>query len=164
MNYALENERTDNGQQVRQGNLVSGAKTRLSDSSSVYFEERYQDGESQSGLTHATGVNLVTRERWNFGASGEFGTLRDSLSGADTERRATGIQLGYGVNAMQLSSAVEYRRDIAEQLDTTQTKRTAWLFRNSFKFTLTPDWRVIGKVNHMPDTFWRGRGWMLQLF
>src|SRR5262249_53636272 len=41
LNYALENERTDNGQEVQRGNLVSGAKTRLSDSSSVYLEERY---------------------------------------------------------------------------------------------------------------------------
>jgi len=52
-------------------------KTRLSDSSSVYLEERYQDGGSLTGLTHATGINLVARERWNLGASAEFGTLRD---------------------------------------------------------------------------------------
>src|SRR6185295_10140602 len=71
MNYALENERTDNGMQVRRGSLISGMKRRLSDSSSVYVEERYQDGGSTTGLTHATGVNLVAREKWNFGANGE---------------------------------------------------------------------------------------------
>src|SRR5207245_4965474 len=38
LNYSLENERTDNGVQVRQGNLISGVKRRLSDSSSVYLE------------------------------------------------------------------------------------------------------------------------------
>jgi flagellar motor protein MotB len=149
LNYALENERTDNGRRARSGNLVSGAKTRLSDSSSVYLEERYQDRESMSGLTHATGINLVARERWNLGASGEFGTLRDSLTGAGTNRKATGIRMGYGVDAMQLSSAIEYRRDDAEQIDTTHTQRNAWLFRNNFKFSLTPDWRVIGKLNHL---------------
>jgi lipopolysaccharide assembly outer membrane protein LptD (OstA) len=148
LNYALEDERTDNGRRVRRGNLVSGAKTRLTDSSSVYLEERYQDRGPQTGLTHATGIQLVARERWNFGASSEFGTLRDSLSGAETNRKATGIQVGYGADAMQLASAVEYRRDDAEQLDTTRTKRIAWLFRNNFKFSLTPDWRVIGKLNH----------------
>ena len=148
LNYALENERTDNGPQARRGNLISGAKRRLSDSSSVYFEERYQDQGSLTGLTHATGINLVAKERWNFGASTEFGKLRDSQTGAETNRKATGIRLGYGANAMQLSSAIEYRRDDAEQLDTTHTERTAWLFRNNFKFTLTPDWRVIGKLNY----------------
>jgi hypothetical protein len=148
LNYALENERTDNGTRVRRGNLVSGAKTRLSDSSSVYFEERYQDRESLSGLTHATGIHLVAGERWNFGASTEFGRLRDSRSGAETNRKATGVNLGFGADAMQLSSAIEYRRDDAEQLDTTHTERTAWLFRNNFKFSLTPDWRMLGKVDH----------------
>jgi hypothetical protein len=148
LNYALENERTDNGREVRRGNLVSGAKTRLSDTSSVYLEERYQDQGAMTGLTHATGINLVAREHWNFGASAEFGKLRDSLSGADTDRKAAGIRLGYGGDAVQLSSAIEYRRDDAEQLDLTHTERTAWLFRNNFKLNLTPDWRLIGKLNH----------------
>jgi len=101
-----------------------------------------------TSLTHATGIDLVTRERWNLGASAEFGTLRDSQNGAATDRRATGIRLGYGGNEIQWSSAIEYRRDIAEQIDTTHTERTAWLFRNNFKFALTPDWRIIGKLNH----------------
>src|SRR5262245_6347167 len=148
LNYALENERTDNGMQVRRGNLTSGMKRRLSDSSSVYVEERYQNGGSMVGLTHATGVNLVAKERWNFGGSSEFGRLRDSQTGAATDRKAAGIRMGYGVDKMQLSTAIEYRRDIAHQPDTTSTLRTAWLFRNTFKVQLTPDWRLIGKLDH----------------
>jgi hypothetical protein len=49
---------------------------------------------------------------------------------------------------MQLSSGVEYRRDDAEQIDTTHTQRSMWLFRNNFKFQLTPDWRMLGKLDH----------------
>jgi hypothetical protein len=150
LNYSLENERTDNGQLLRgsQGNLVSGAKTRLSDTSSVYVEERYQNGGSLSGLTHTTGINLTAKERWNFGGSGEFGKLRDSKTGAETDRKAAGIRMGYGLTKMQFSSAIEYRRDNAEQLDRTHTETTTWLFRNNFKLQLTPDWRVIGKLDH----------------
>jgi flagellar motor protein MotB len=148
MNYALENERTDNGLRVRRGNLVSGAKRRLGDASSVYLEERWQDAGSVTGLTHATGIDLVARERWNFGASAEVGTLRDAQTSAETDRKAGGVRLGYGAEAIQFSSAVEYRRDEAEQPDLTQTERTTWLFRNTFNFQLTPDWRVIGKLNH----------------
>jgi flagellar motor protein MotB len=148
MNYALENERTDNGLRVRRGNLVTGAKRRLSDASSVYLEERYQDSGALTGLTHATGINLVTRERWNLGASAEVGTLRDAQTTAETERKAGGVRLGYGAESIQFSSAVEYRRDEAEQPDLTQTERTTWLFRNTFKFQLAPDWRVVGKLNH----------------
>jgi len=148
LNYSLENERSDNGLRGRRGTMVSGMKRRLSDSSSVYFEERYQNGDSLTGLTHATGIQLVARERWNLGANAEFGTLNNSLTGAETDRKAAGIRLGYGLDSLQFSSAVEYRRDDAEQPDTTRTERTAWLFRNNFKFQLTPDWRLIGKLNH----------------
>jgi len=148
LNYSLENERTDSGLRVRRGTLVSGLKRRLSDSSSVYFEERYQDAGSQTALTHATGINFIARERWNLGANTEFGTLRDSLSGAETDRTAAGVRVGYNLDSIQFSSALEYRRDDAQQADATFNERTVWLFRNNFKYQLTPDWRVVGKLNH----------------
>ncbi len=148
LNYLMENDRTDSGVPVRKDSLVSGVKRRLSDSSSVYAEERYQDVGSQSGLTHAAGVNLVANERWNFGASAEVGTLVDSLTAAQTDRKAAGVRLGYSLDTLQLTSGVEYRRDDAQQSDATRTERTTWLFRNSFKFQWTPDWRIVGKLNH----------------
>jgi len=150
LNYSLENEQTDNGLLVHgsQGNLVSGVKTRLSDSSSVYVEDRYQNGSSLNGLTHTTGINLTTKEHWNFGGNGEFGRLRDSQTGAETDRKAAGLRMGYGVTKMQFSSAIEYRRDNVQQLDLTHTETITWLFRNNFKFQLTPDWRLIGKLDH----------------
>ncbi len=148
LNYALENERTDNGLRARRGSLVSGVKQRLSDSTSVYLEERYQHGDALTGMTHAGGIHLVARESWNFGANAEAGTLRHSLTGAETDRRALGVRAGYGREKVQLSSAIEYRRDDAEQPDTTVTERTVWLFRNSFKYQLNPDWRLLGKLNH----------------
>ncbi|HET9840182.1 MAG TPA: OmpA family protein [Candidatus Angelobacter sp.] len=151
LNYSLENERTDNDQLVHSGswgNLVSGVKTRLSDSSSVYLEERYQTGASQSGLTHATGINLVTKERWNFGGSAEFGKLFNSETAAETKRKAAGIHLGYGLDKIQFSSAIEFRRDDAQQLDLTHAIQTVVLFRNNFKYQLTPSWRLLGKLDH----------------
>jgi flagellar motor protein MotB len=150
LNYSLENERTDNGLLLRgsQSNLVSGTKMRLSDTSSVYLEERYQNGGSLSGLTHTTGINLTPKEHWNFGGSAEVGKLRDSQTGAETDRKAAGINMGYGLSKMQFSSAIEFRRDNAEQPDRTHNEMTTWLFRNNFKLQLTPDWRLIGKLDH----------------
>lgn len=148
LNYALENERSDNGLHGRRGNLISGMKRRLSDSSSMYVEERYQETDSLSGLTHATGMSLAPNERWNFGANTDIGTLTDEQTGAKTEREAGGVRMGYGFDSIQLSSAVEYRLDETQQLDQTTSERTTWLFRNSFKYQLTPDWRLIGKYNH----------------
>jgi flagellar motor protein MotB len=149
LNYALENERTDNGLRGgRRGNLISGMKRRLSDSSSMFLEERYQETDSMSGITHATGMTLAPNERWNFGANTDIGTLTDELTGAKIDREAGGIRMGYGFQAVQLSSAVEYRTDKTEQPDATLSERSTWLFRNSFKFQLNPDWRVVGKYNH----------------
>jgi flagellar motor protein MotB len=149
LNYSLENEQTDNELLLRgnQGNLVTGVKTRLSDSSSVYVEERYQNGTSLSGLTHTTGINLTAKQGWNFGGSTEVGKLRDSETGAETDRKAAGVHVGYGLATMQFSSAIEFRRDNAEQLDGTHNETTTWLFRNNFKLQLTPDWRLIGKFD-----------------
>jgi lipopolysaccharide assembly outer membrane protein LptD (OstA) len=148
LNYALENERTDNGLRNQRGNLVAGARTRLSDSTSVFHEERYEHADTQVGLTHATGVSLVPNERWNFGLSTDIGTLEDRVTGAEIERRAGGLRVGYGFQSMQLSSAVEYRYDESEALDGAWSDRTTWLFRNSFKYQLGPDWRLVGKFNY----------------
>ena len=87
LNYALENERTDNGllaTRGSEGNTVAGVKTRLSDSTSVYLEERYRNSAYTSGLTHSTGISLAPTERMNLGASTDIGTLRDALTGAET--------------------------------------------------------------------------------
>ncbi|HKQ97474.1 MAG TPA: OmpA family protein [Candidatus Polarisedimenticolia bacterium] len=148
LNYLLENDRTDAGVPIRQGSIVTGVKQRFSDSSSVYLEERYHDAGTLEGLTHAAGVNLVKNERWNFGASAEVGTLVDARTAAETDRKAAGVRVGYNRDALWLTSGVEYRRDDAEQPDTTKVERTAWLFRNSVKYQLTPDWRLVGKFNH----------------
>jgi len=152
LNYTLQNELTDNNGEFishgSQGSLVSGMKTRLSDSSSVYAEERYQNGGLMNGLTHSTGVNLVPKEHWNVGASAEFGKLRDSQTGAGTDRKAAGIHMGYGSNKIAFSSAIEYRRDNAEQPDLTHTLMSMWLLRNTGKIQLTPDWRLIGKLDY----------------
>ena len=148
LNYSLENERSDNGLLDHRGTLTSGVKERLSDASSVYVEERYQDTTTLTGLTHAAGINLVARERWNLGASAEVGTLLDAQTQAQTDRKAAGVRVGYGLDWIQWSSAIEYRRDDAEQLDLSRTERTAWLFRNRFKLQLSPDWRMLGKIDH----------------
>jgi flagellar motor protein MotB len=157
LNYALENERADNGLEGRRGNLISGVKRRLSDSSSVYLEERYQDTDMMSGLTHAAGVSLTARDRWNFGANSEIGTLIDSMTGAKTERQAGGIRVGYAFDQLQVSSGVEYRTDDAQLPDATDTQRETWLFRSNFKYQRSDDWRVVGKFNQSTSASSQGQ-------
>jgi flagellar motor protein MotB len=151
LNYALENERTDNGLRPTtgsEGNVIAGVKTRLSDSTSVYLEERYRTSAWSSGLTHATGISLAPTERLNLAASTDIGTLQDALTGAETKRRAAGVRAGFGLDALQLSSAVEYRYDESQQPDLSLSTRKTWLFRNSFKYQISDDSRLLGKLNH----------------
>jgi flagellar motor protein MotB len=148
LNYSLENERGDTGMFQRQGTLVSGMKQRLSDSSTVYVEERYQDIDSASGLTHATGVTLAPNDRWNFGVNAEVGTLVDSQTEAETKRKAGGVRVGYNHDKLQISSGVEYRDDDMQQPNLAFTNLTTWLFRNNFKYQISPDWRLVGKLDH----------------
>jgi flagellar motor protein MotB len=147
-NYALENERTDNGLLARKGNLASGFRTRYSDSASVYLEERYTHGDAPTGLMHSTGVELASFDRVNLGANLDFGTLKDPYTAAEIERTALGVSAGYGFDKLKIASALEYRVDDTEQPDTSFSKRTSWLSKNSLKYQLSEDWRIIGKCNY----------------
>ncbi len=148
LTYALENESADNGVRAKRGNLISGFKTRYSDSASVYVEEKYSHGDVPTGLTHSAGVDLAPVDRWNFGASMDVGSLRDSLTGARIERNGTGLHLGYGFDTIKFSSAIEYLVDSTQNPDLSVTQRKSWLTKNNLKYQATPAWRIIGKLNH----------------
>jgi flagellar motor protein MotB len=148
LSYTLDNERADSGLHARRGNLIHGARTRLSDSASVYLESRYQHTDSMNGLTRAMGMSLAPTDRWSLGANWEIGTLVDRRTEAETRRKAGGARVGYRWDSVVLSSGFEYRFDEAEQPDGTWSDRTTWLFRNNLKYQMTPDWRLLGKFNH----------------
>jgi len=72
----------------------------------------------------------------------------ESLTVAETDRKAAGFRIGYGAANIQWASSIEYRQDDQEQLDLSFNERTVWLFRNNFKLQMTPDWRLLGKLDH----------------
>ena len=148
MSYALDNERGVDGQHVRKGTFISGMQARLSDSGSVYREDRLEHTDASNGLIHALGLSFSPSERWSVGANWELGTLIDRRTKAETKRRAGGASIGYAFERLQLSSGIEYRYDDAQQVDGTWNDRTTWLFRNNLKFQMTPSLRLLGKVNH----------------
>jgi uncharacterized repeat protein (TIGR01451 family) len=148
LSYALDNERGATGLHRRTGTFVSGVRTRLSDSGSVYQENRYQRSDSATGLTRSMGFSFAPNDQWTLGANWEYGTLIDRQTLAETDRNAGGGSIAYGNDWLQISSGVEYRADDAEQPDGSKTDRTTWLFRNSAKIQVTPDARVLGKFNH----------------
>ena len=147
-NYSLDNERADNGLRSHRGNMATGFRTRYSDSASVYMEEKYTHGDVPTGLTSTLGVDLAPADKWNFGAKIDIGQLQDNVTGAITDRKAYGVNVGYGAESIKLASAFEYRTDETENPDTTFTTRTTWLTKNSLKYQLNPSWRLIGKFNY----------------
>ncbi len=147
LNYALKNERTDNGVRSRQGNMTGGFKSRYTDTVSIYGEERYTHGDVPTGLTHAMGVDIAPNDRWTYGASLEMGTLKDKNTAAETDRTAAGLNVGYGVSDVKYSGAIEYRNDTTQAIDTTESERITWLLKNTVKYQINPDWRFVGKLN-----------------
>ncbi len=149
--YTLENSRSDNGVSARRGNWNTGMRSRYTDTTSVYAEERYTHGDVPTGLTHAFGVDYVPDERWNYGASIEAGTLEDKNTGAETDRKALGLNAGYNFGKIVYATAVEYRVDETQipaiTAPVSSSKRTTWLMKNNLKYQISPDWRFLAKAN-----------------
>ena len=114
----------------------------------MFLEERYQHNDSQVGLTHATGINFSPNEKWTLGLNTDIGTLEDAQTGAERERTAGGLQVAFSAGELVVSSGIEYRNDDVEQLDLGRNERNTWLFRNSLKYQIGEDGRVLGKLNH----------------
>lgn len=148
LNYVVENESADNGIRAKKGDMVSGFRSRYSDSTSVYMEERYTHGDVPTGLTQSAGIDVAPTDRLNLGARVDFGTLRDNTTGAETKRSGLGFQVGYGFDTIKISSALEYRVDETQALDTSFSERKTWLIKNSLKYQVNPEWRIVGKLNH----------------
>jgi len=149
--YSLDNEQHDTNWASpggTEGNLVAGVRSRLGDSASVFLEERYRHGDSMTGLTHSTGVSFAPNQTWNFGLNTDIGTLRDLRTGAETERLAAGVQVGFASGGLRISSGFEYRNDDEEQLDLSRNQRTTWLMRNSLSYQTSQAGRLLGKLNH----------------
>lgn len=147
MNYALDNERGYDGLQARRGSLTTGARSRLTDSASVYAENQYQHA-TVVGLTRALGIDYAPTEHWTLGFSWEDGDTRDRRTAAETTRRAAGLRAGFGNDGLQMSSGVEYIFADTERSDGTHSERTTWLFRNNLKWQIDEDGRLLAKFNH----------------
>jgi len=156
LNYVYDNETPDNGIRAGNGSIVSGMKTRYSDSVSVYAEEKYAYGNVPTGLTHAAGVDLAPADHWNLGIGLDYGNLKDPVTYANLERNAATLRVGYGNNGLIWASAFEYRIDKTEVItinpDTTTSESTvnqeSWLVKNDLKYQINESSRIIGKFNH----------------
>ena len=165
LNYVYDNEIPDNGIRSNKGNMVTGFKTRYSDTTSIYAEEKYTHGNVPTGLTHSAGVDLAPFDHWNFGANVDFGTLRDPLTAAHLDRKAAGVRAGYSDGRLTWTTAFEYRIDKTEtinpDMNTSTVDRDSWLVKTGFKYQLDPSSRLLGRLNYAesksPGSFYDGK-------
>ena len=154
--YTFENARSDNGLHAQRGNWNTGMRSRYTDTVSVYGEERYTHGDVPTGLTHAFGVDYVPDERWNFGGNIEAGVLTDKNTGAETDRKAIGLNAGYNFGAIIYAAALEYRQDNTESASalaaSSSSERTTWLIKNNLRYQVNADWRFLAKANFSEST------------
>jgi lipopolysaccharide assembly outer membrane protein LptD (OstA) len=59
------------------------------------------------------------------------------------------VSAGYGFEAIKVASLLEYRRDqLQSSIDLSYSDRKNFLTKNSLKYQINPDWRLIGKLNY----------------
>lgn len=141
MNYALDNDRPDFGQDTRDGQLVAGARSRVTDSTSVFTEQRYQHGSQMEGLIQGYGLDFAPNDRWSYALTTEVGDLRGD-GDLSIRRKAASGSVGYETSSLRYRTLLEYRED-----KTQQDTRTTWMSRNNLSLQLNDDWRLLGKFD-----------------
>lgn len=143
LNYLIDPDRSDPGYRGRVGSLTAGAKSRFSDSLSVYAEERYQTADNgPSGLIHAFGLDLAANDRWSHGLRLEKGITSDPATG-DLDRTAVSVSTGYHHEKTRYAGVIEYRTEDGNATG----KRDSWLLKNTLGYQASPDWRLLGRLN-----------------
>ena len=149
LNYALENERTDNGLPAR-GSRQSRIRR---EAAAIRQLERLSRG-ALPGQRLGFRADACDRHQPGRERALEPGCqCRHRHADGLADRRRDRPQRGrrphrLRVRECAVSSGIEYRIDESEQPDTVAEERTTWLLRNNVKYQLTPDWRVVGKFNH----------------
>lgn len=135
LNYQLDPDQVDVGIGNRQGRLVTGVRSRLTDALSVYGEEQLLHGAGSDGLIHAYGVELIPEEYWRLGMSVENGKV--STDTDELRRNAISLSANYSTDMIRYGGNLEFRRD--KRL--TETRKSI-LMRNHLSYQLDPDWRM----------------------
>ena len=151
LTYVMETENPNNAWRGRQGTWVTGGSHRLSDQVRLFGEVRTTNGAGPESLSQAFGLDFSPNDRWTWGVKTEFGTISDPISG-DLDRKALGVSLAYKFERVKYSGSLEWRDEKTRQLATAggtglRADRQVWLMRNTLGYTVSPDWRLIGKAN-----------------
>ncbi|MDE2579792.1 MAG: hypothetical protein KGL46_13390 [Hyphomicrobiales bacterium] len=154
INYAANPDRTDIMERGGLSQVTAGARQRYTDTLSAFGEEKMRGGGGYSGLTHAYGLDFTPTAAIRAGLKFETGKLTDPLSGT-IQRTAVSPTIGYTDDRISYTGRFEYRHDdqtlamlgIPTLLGSQQNERTTYLMNNLLTMKLSPDWRLIAKLN-----------------
>lgn len=125
-----------------QGGLTIGGRRRLTDSISIFGEDRRRFGSNENGFagrTQAFGVEYNPNEAWTFGFTGEFGTV------GQFDRESVSLTGGFKKGVFSAGATAEARFDENEE---TGEQLDAFLLRANAQAQLTEGLRLQGKVNY----------------
>ena len=151
LGYGLSADRTDTGFSTASqtlanfGTVTLGNRTRFSDSLSVYGEERFGFGSTQSSKTHAYGLTFNPSEVWSFGASIENGEIDDEIDGS-FERTAIAASASRATDKFRFATNLEVRFEDGTS-GGIERDRTTWLNRNTLSIRPEEDWEILGRFN-----------------
>lgn len=151
LGYALSADRSDTGFATASqslsnfGSLTFGGRTRYNDSLSVYGEERFGFGTTQSSLTHVYGLTFNPSEVWSFGASIENGEIDDEVNGS-FDRTAISVSAARASDEFRLASNLEVRFEDG-LVNGLSRDRTTWLSRNTVAYDANENWEILGRFN-----------------
>ncbi|HEX5338316.1 MAG TPA: OmpA family protein, partial [Gallionella sp.] len=145
LNYVVESENPDVALRGRQGTLVAGSSSRVSDSVRLFGETRTTHGAGPQSLSNAFGIDWSPNDRWIWGGKAEIGTVSD-VSFGDTKRKAFGLSSSYKEGDFKYSGGVEWRQDNNNAAGIVSSLST-WMLRNSVGLQYSQDWRLLGKLN-----------------
>jgi hypothetical protein len=146
LNYALENERTDNGMRARAATWSPASRR------AVRHHQRLRRGALQP-RRRADRPDARHRRRPGAERSLELGaswTRHAAGQRRPAPRRAHGRR-PRSATASTRSSFERLRVPLRQHRaarPVSVSERTTWLFKNSLKYQLNPDWRLLGKLNH----------------
>lgn len=147
--YSLFADRTDTGlgsqnifTRSNRGNLVLGARHRLSDALSVYGENRVGMGGVAPSLARSFGLTFEPVESLSITGSFEAGEIDDATTGL-FRRTAGSVAVGYITDNVRVGSAFEFR----DERSFAGADQRVWLIRNDLSYAVNPDWRFVGRFN-----------------
>ncbi len=128
---------------VDNGRVVSGGRSQVSESLSLYGESAFDLPGDRQSLTNTYGVNYTPDAAWTISGSFDYGEVRDPVDG-DFERLAASAGAAWSPSdEVSARLRLEYR---TEDGDGIARDRDTYMLAAGYSTTLARDWSLLGDI------------------